>query len=119
MQHDLLTFLADVPPDFDILHLGFLWESRDKRVQVSDLVYRTNMAVGRHAYMLTRAGARMLLKATYPQIQAGDEMYKKAIHDCNMAAYQPTEPIFRQDREKFISKILMYRRPARDFRPDD
>lgn len=118
MQHDLLNFWAEVPKDFDILHLGFLWEDRHGREQVSSLVYRTNMAVGRHAYVVTRRGAETLLKATYPQVMAGDEMYKKAIHDHNMAAYQPQEPIFRQDRDKFMSKILMYKRPARDFRPE-
>mmetsp|Transcript_126758 Transcript_126758/g.370488 ORF Transcript_126758/g.370488 Transcript_126758/m.370488 type:complete len:903 (+) Transcript_126758:127-2835(+) len=118
MQHQLLRFWAEVPEDFDLLHLGFLWEDRHGREQVSALVYRTSMAVGRHAYMVTRKGAETLLKATYPQKEAGDEMYKKAIHDHNMAAYQPPEPLFRQDREKFMSKILMYKRPARDFRPD-
>lgn len=119
VQQNLLDFLAEVPTDFDILHLGFLWESRQNRIQVSQNVFRTKMAVGRHAYMLTRDATRLLLRVTLPQVEAGDEMYKKAIEKHKMTAYQPEEPLFNQDREKFVSYILMYKRPARVFRPDD
>jgi len=118
MQVSLLDFMDQVPQDFDICHLGFLWESRADRVQINDVVCKTHMAVGRHAYILTRYGAKTLLEATYPQDQAGDEMYKLTISQRKMAAYQPVEPLFHQDRKKFISRILGYNRPARPFRPD-
>mmetsp|Transcript_151572 Transcript_151572/g.484488 ORF Transcript_151572/g.484488 Transcript_151572/m.484488 type:complete len:640 (+) Transcript_151572:130-2049(+) len=119
VQRQLLEFLAEVPDDFDILHLGFLWECRETRIQVSDLVYKTKMAVGRHAYMLSRRGAAELVSATLPQTHAGDEMYRATIRERGLAAYQPSEPIFTQDRAKFASRIVSHRRAARDFRPSE
>ncbi|CAK0835816.1 unnamed protein product [Prorocentrum cordatum] len=117
LQAALLGFLAEVPATWDVLHLGYLWESREDREHVSGRVFRSHSAVGRHAYMVTRHAARALLEATWPQSDAGDEMYLRAIRERGLSAYQPLEPLFRQDRDRFPSRILLHRRPARDFRP--
>merc|ERR1711904_254932 len=120
MQAGLLRFLRAVPEDFGMLHLGFLWESQEERQSFgnSGLVFKTHKAVGRHAYMVTRSTAQTLLRLTIPQRDAGDQLYLDTIKSCKINAYQPKEPLFRQDREVFpISEITGFYRPARDFAP--
>lgn len=118
MREELSAFLAEVPGDFELLHLGFLWENRAQRPQVSAQVFRTHSAVGRHAYLVTRSGAEALLRATSPQDAPGDQMYLRAMKKLGLAAYQPLKPIFRQDRLQFASELSLRWRPARDFRPE-
>jgi len=119
VQQGMLKFFRQVPVDFDILHLGFLWEDQSARKRVgTSNVYRTCKAVGRHAYVVTRRAASTLLVETYPQTRAGDQMNITAIRRYLSGAYQPARPIFFQDRGAFpISEITGHYRPARDFQP--
>merc|ERR1712046_168665 len=111
MRTDICKFFSAVPQDFDILYLGFLWESKDEREKVNDFVYRCSCAVGRHAYLVTRRGAEVLLRETRLQDAPGDQMYLRTYQKGELVAYQPVDPIFRQDRVHFASELSWKWRP--------
>ena len=79
LQDDLKDFFSLVPQDFDLLHLGFVRESRSARCEVPGTqgrVFRSAEALGRHAYLLTRKTAELLLQETLPMYNHGDKMFQ-------------------------------------------
>jgi len=118
---ELLQFLGRVPPDFDLIHLGFVRESRRARQLVDEdaTVFRSAEALGRHAYMVTRSTARLLLEHTLPMYNHGDKMFQQTYRQHGLKAYQPREPLFYQDRVHFDSELTSRWKPQRPFQPTE
>eukprot|EP00438_Fugacium_kawagutii_P028189 Skav200358 [mRNA] locus=scaffold2518:32508:33680:- [translate_table: standard] len=118
LRADLDRFLTDVPKDFDLLHLGFVRENKDARRQVGARpVFRSVEALGRHAYVVTRRVAELLLKHTLPMHNHGDKMFQEVYHQFQLKAYQPEVPLFFQDRINFDSELTERWKPSRAFQP--
>ena len=71
-----------------------------------------------HQHRDFHEGAAELLQETLPQDAAVDHMFVWAIRGTGLAAYQPREPIFRQDRNKFSSEVAAKRTLNTDFAPE-
>ena len=134
VQEDLCRFFAALPfgadasgggDGFDFVYLGFLWERPEDESAAggalgdAKLVYRSRECLGRHAYLVTRPTARMLLEETLPMWNHGDRMYSDLIARNGLRAFRPKDPIFRQDRERFLSSLRRAnpKRPTPAFRP--
>ena len=117
LPQDLKHFLCQVPPDFDLLHLGFVRESRSARRHVTGSVFRSVEALGRHAYLVTRRVATLLTEHTLPMYNHGDKMFQEVYHRFQLKAYQPEEPLFFQDRINFESELTERWKPSRAFQP--
>ena len=119
LREDLSHFLSQVPQDFDLLHLGFVRESRAARqpVNTNGSVFRSVEALGRHAYVVTRKVAELLVKHTLPMYNHGDKMFQAVYHQFRLKAYQPEEPLFFQDRINFESELTERWKPSRAFQP--
>jgi len=119
LREDLSHFLSQVPQDFDLLHLGFVRESRAARqpVNTTGSVFRSVEALGRHAYVVTRKVAELLVKHTLPMYNHGDKMFQAVYHQFRLKAYQPEEPLFFQDRINFESELTERWKPSRAFQP--
>ncbi|CAK9001303.1 unnamed protein product [Durusdinium trenchii] len=119
LQQDLQQFLTSVPEDFDLLHLGFVRESRDARepVKSDGSVFRSVEALGRHAYLVTRRVAELLVQHTLPMYNHGDKMFQEVYQRFQLRAYQPPEPLFFQDRIHFESELTERWKPSRAFQP--
>jgi len=119
LREDLSHFLSQVPQDFDLLHLGFVRESRAARqpVNTNGSVFRSVEALGRHAYVVTRKVAELLVKHTLPMYNHGDKMFQAVYHQFRLKAYQPEEPLFFQDRINFESELSERWKPSRAFQP--
>ena len=119
LRTDLERFLSQVPRDFDLIHLGFVREDRARRRQVNEEVYESLEALGRHAYVVTRKTAELLLQKTLPMYNHGDKMFQEVYKSCKLKAYQPREPLFFQDRIHFESELTDRWKPSRAFQPTE
>lgn len=121
VRRELVQFLSVVPSNFDLMHLGFVWENRATRMpaDAKGRVFRSTEALGRHAYIVTKDTARLLLEQTLPMRDHGDRMNREVYQQCGLRAYQPAEPIFRQDRLEFESELCVRWKPSRAFKPTD
>eukprot|EP00439_Symbiodinium_sp_Y106_P077234 s573_g16.t1 len=108
-----------VPADFDLLHLGFVRESQEARraVDGSGHVFRSVEALGRHAYLVTKRVAELLVEHTLPMHNHGDKMFQQVYQTCKLRAYHPREPLFYQDRINFESELTERWKPSRAFQP--
>mmetsp|Transcript_66072 Transcript_66072/g.154674 ORF Transcript_66072/g.154674 Transcript_66072/m.154674 type:complete len:442 (+) Transcript_66072:74-1399(+) len=115
----LREFLSRVPADFDLLHLGFVRESQEARraVDGSGHVFRSVEALGRHAYLVTKRVAELLVEHTLPMHNHGDKMFQQVYQTCKLRAYHPREPLFYQDRINFESELTERWKPSRAFQP--
>ncbi|CAE7885234.1 cry-dash [Symbiodinium microadriaticum] len=115
----LREFLSRVPADFDLLHLGFVRESQEARraVDGSGHVFRSVEALGRHAYLVTKRVAELLVEHTLPMHNHGDKMFQQVYQACKLRAYHPREPLFYQDRINFESELTERWKPSRAFQP--
>ena len=119
LKADLERFLSLVPRDFDLIHLGFVREDRAKRQQVNEEVYESLEALGRHAYLVTKKTAELLLQNTLPMYNHGDKMFQEVYKSRKLKAYQPREPMFFQDRIHFESELTDRWKPSRAFQPTE
>lgn len=120
LRQELDSFLSQVPKDFDLLHLGFVRENRDARRPVAGQncsVFRSVEALGRHAYVVTKKVAELLVEHTLPMHNHGDKMFQEVYQRFHLKAYQPEEPLFFQDRINFESELTERWKPSRAFQP--
>jgi len=120
LRQELDSFLSQVPKDFDLLHLGFVRENRDARRPVAGQncsVFRSVEALGRHAYVVTKKVAKLLVEHTLPMHNHGDKMFQEVYQRFHLKAYQPEEPLFFQDRINFESELTERWKPSRAFQP--
>ncbi|CAE7163306.1 unnamed protein product [Symbiodinium pilosum] len=116
---ELRDFLSRVPTDFDLLHLGFVRESLEARKAVDSggQVFRSVEALGRHAYLVNKRVAELLVEHTLPMYNHGDKMFQQVYQKHNLKAYHPKEPLFYQDRINFESELTERWKPSRAFQP--
>jgi glycosyl transferase family 25 len=97
--------LDKVPKDWDIIKLGKCWDSCYRSIKISDNLYRVFNPKCRHAYAVSKSGAKKILNNTIPMINNGDEMIAKLISDRYIICYAITPSIFNQNRKKLGSTL--------------
>lgn len=97
--------LDKVPNDWDIIKLGRCWDSCDRSIKISDNLYRVFNPKCRHAYAVSKNGAKKIINNTIPMTNNGDNMIAKLISDGYIICYAISPVIFNQNREKLGSNL--------------
>tara|TARA_B100001121_G_C18698787_1_gene626284 strand:+ start:6035 stop:6841 length:807 start_codon:yes stop_codon:yes gene_type:complete len=97
--------MSKIPSDWDIVFFGRCFDDCNKMKKISKYLYKVNYPKCRHAYGLSKKGARKILQYTVPMIDNGDEMYAQNIKNGNIKAYAIHPSIFSQNRVKLGSNI--------------
>ena len=97
--------MNNIPDDWDIVFFGRCHDNCNKKIQIKNNLYKVNNPKCRHAYGLSKKGAKKILQYTVPMIDNGDLMYAKNIKNGNIIAYAIHPSIFSQNRENLGSNI--------------
>lgn len=104
-QEIIKDSMDNIPNDWDIIFFGRCWDNCSKDIKIHNNLYKVNNPKCRHAYGLSREGAKKILKYTIPMVNNGDMMYAKNIKNGNINAYAISPSIFYQNREEFGSNL--------------
>lgn len=97
--------MKNIPSNWDIVFFGRCFDDCNKMKQISKHLYKVNNPKCRHAYGLSKKGAKKILQYTVPMTDNGDLMYAKNIKNGNINAYAIHPSIFSQNRVKLGSNI--------------
>jgi len=97
--------MNNIPDDWDIIFFGRCHDDCNKKIKIKNNLYKVYSPKCRHAYGLSKKGARKILQYTVPMINNGDEMYSSNIKNENIIAYAIHPSIFSQNREELGSNI--------------
>ena len=98
------------PTDADIVFLSYCFEDCSK-IDENKIFNKTTKALCRHAYVVSRNGAKKLLDKTWPmKLKAGDNMYASLLQSGEITGYtiNPSFIYIEQNRLKFGSKLANY-----------
>ena len=100
LQDTMGSFMLNVPSDWDIINFGRCWDTCSNNVKVSDNVYIAYKALCRHAYAVTRQGAKRILWNTLPMKGAkqSDETIADMTAQGKLIMYVPKRALFDQNR---------------------
>ena len=104
-QEIIKDSMKNIPKDWDIVFFGRCWDTCSKKIQIHNNLYKVYNPKCRHAYGLSREGAKKILKYTVPMVNNGDLMYAENIRNGNIKAYAISPNIFYQNREEFGSNL--------------
>lgn len=86
---------------FDIIYLSKCWEKCEGTKKLGLFLYDAASPVCRHAYVVSRKGAKIILDNTsFMDKLPGDEMYRRLIHNKVLRAYSCVPQLFYQNRQK-------------------
>ena len=97
------AILDKVPKDWQYINLGRCWSRCDRQIKLNAYIYKNDESVCRHAYVVTRTGARILLENTIILNTPGDVKICQMISSGLLFGYSSV-PIYRQDRKTHKSK---------------
>lgn len=111
MPLDLLNNIIDkvmnnIPSSYEIIYFGRCWDKCEKQNKIADNLVRTYFPQCRHAYGVSRNGAKIITENAYPMIiGGGDKIIANMIDNNKLEAYAITPPIFFQNREDLGSNL--------------
>jgi len=97
--------LDNLPSDWDIIKLGRCWDNCTKMDKINEHLYRVYSPKCRHAYGVSRKGAKKILDNTIPMYNNGDVMISNLIKEKNIICYAIVPSIFNQNRYKLGSTL--------------
>lgn len=107
-QEIIKDSMDNIPNDWDIVFFGRCWDTCFKNIKIHNNLYKVSNPKCRHAYGLSRKGAKKILKYTVPMVNNGDLMYAKNIRNGNINAYGISPSIFYQNRNNFVTNLGNY-----------
>lgn len=85
---------------WDVVYLSKCWENCERTRKIGNHLYTADSPVCRHAYVVTREGARRIIQTTsFMDKLPGDEMMRKMIQDGKLRAYSCVPQLFVQNRQ--------------------
>ena len=90
--------MSNIPNDWDIVYFGRCWDNCNEMKKITNDLYKVTSPLCRHAYGLTKNGAKKILKYTIPMYHNGDKMYSFNIKNGKIKAYAIHPGIFFQNR---------------------
>jgi GR25 family glycosyltransferase involved in LPS biosynthesis len=97
--------MNNIPDDWDIVFFGRCHDNCNKKIEIKNNLYKVHSPKCRHAYGLSRKGAKKILQYTVPMVNNGDVMYSSNIKSGNIIAYAIHPSIFSQNRDELGSNI--------------
>lgn len=101
----LFDTLHNIPDDCDILYLGYCWEKCNKVKSINKYISYSFYPRCRHAYMVNRHGAKIIIDNTSVMYNSGDEMYADLIKNGKLKSCTSTYGLFIQNRENLGSNL--------------
>jgi len=107
LQKSMARFMANVPEDWDLVNFGRCWDFCATNLQIADNVYKSFRAFCRHAYAVTRDGAKIVLWGTLPMRGAkqSDETIADLASHGKLNMYVPDRAMFTQNRQNLGSTL--------------
>ena len=107
-QDDLYKILNSIPSDYDLIYLGRCWDNCLKSTQINQSVIKCYAPQCRHAYGVSRMGARKIISLTRGLKFAGDLTISNHVKSGKLIAYAPIKSIFFQNRKQLGSNLNNY-----------
>lgn len=102
---NFMNIVHESKVDWDILFPGFCWVTKSKTIKIKKGLLQIKDPRCRHAYIVNKKSAKMILDKTLPMYDNGDEMLKRLIDSGDLKAYSPETVIFNQNRETMGSNL--------------
>ena len=100
MKIQIDQVLSEIPADAQIVYLSYCWEKCAKLIPASNPIFSHAVRpLCRHAYLVRRDGASVILETTYPMRDSGDKMVADLIQQGVLKAYV-VNPSFLEIRQK-------------------
>lgn len=85
---------------WDVVYLSKCWENCERTNKIGNHLYTADSPVCRHAYVVTREGARRIIETTsFMDKLPGDEMMRKMIQEGKLRAFSCVPQLFSQNRQ--------------------
>lgn len=110
IKSKLEYIINTLPSDSDITFLSYCYEEC-KNIDYNSIYSKANNPLCRHAYIVSRNGAKIILKETWPMNKNdGDKIYATLLKDKKMNGYLVNNKFIKieQKREQFGSKLFNY-----------
>ena len=98
--------MLNIPFSYDLIYFGRCWDKCDKQINIKNGLVRTFFPLCRHAYGVSKNGAKILLEKAKPmKIGGGDKLIANLIEKGELESYAVTPPLFHQNRESLGSTL--------------
>jgi len=107
LKYKLNKIIKNTSIGVDLLYLGYCYQNCQNEIIVNKYMNKTNGALCRHAYMINRKAAKIILNETIHMYNNGDQMYKNLINNkqINSCVVNSNNILFRQNRLKYGSEL--------------
>lgn len=110
---NILNDIKTKANDYDIIYFGRCFDNCKKNKYITDNISKTFGTACRHAYALSKNGARIISENTLPLTaifskSKGDEYYKHLIKNKKLIAYSITPSLFQQNRKNINTTLGNY-----------
>lgn len=105
IRNKINNIINNIPPKTDVLYFSYCWERCKYTKKYNDIFDIPNRPFCRHMYLVSKNGAKIMLKKTIPMDRPGDNMIANLILNKELKAYSVNQKYFSiiQDRETFKS----------------
>ena len=98
--------MTNIPSTYDLIYFGRCWDKCHKQIYLSEYLVRSFFPQCRHAYGVTKKGAKTIIEKSLPMSKGGgDKIIANLIYNNVLEAYSVTPPIFNQNRETLGSNL--------------
>jgi len=98
--------IKQLPTSYDIIYFGRCWDTCSKQIQITKNLVKAYKPQCRHAYGVSRKGAKKIIKLSLPMIKwGGDTIIAKLIQNGIIEAYAITPQIFKQNRTELGTNL--------------
>ena len=98
--------MKTVPKTYDIIYFGRCWDKCHKDIKISKHLVKSTSPRCRHAYAVTRNGAKIIIEKSLPMVKGGgDSIIANLITKGDLESYSVTPPLFKQNRKYLGSNL--------------
>lgn len=107
LKYKLKNIIKNTPKNIDLLYLGYCYQDCNNDIIVNKYMKKTNGALCRHAYMVNRKAAKIIINQTNHMYNNGDQMYKDLINNKQITSCVVNNSyiLFKQNRSKYGSEL--------------
>ena len=99
----VLTAMNEAPEDFDVMFLGWCMEACSAAAQISAHLQTAVGPLCAHAYIVSAAGARKLLKRMLPASEPNDVVLRKMLVSGELRGFKTKHVLFEQTKNTYIA----------------
>ena len=106
-REKIINILNNIPEDAQAVYLSFCWERCNKTTKIDEIFSYSYKPLCRHMYLVSREGARIILKETKNLNKPGDNTIANLILEKKLLSYNVNPEYFHleQNRQKLGSNL--------------